>query len=161
MSLMAQSQALVNVRAPDNQAIAQARLMAVAAIQIDSESTGGQNNALLAPWNYHLTRAFTAPYQPLTTLIDHTGVIPRVAWNNDGSLLASASYDSIIWDTASWQPQTVLTNHVPGIGYGNLTWNSDGSRLASTSYNNTIVIWDTGTWQPLIVLPNTQIQLQT
>ncbi len=52
MSLIAQSQSLMNISMPDNQAVAQARLMAVAAKQIDQDVTNEQNNPLLTSWNY-------------------------------------------------------------------------------------------------------------
>lgn len=155
-SLLAQSQALMDVRSPDNQAVARARLMAVAATQIDRE-TSGQNSSLLIPWSYDLTRAIPAPYQPLTTLLGHTDVVGNISWSADGSRLASASYDGTvaIWQadesqSDSWQIITSLTGHRGAVK--SVAWNGDDSRLASAG--GIVTIWDTDSWQPITTLAN-------
>ncbi len=75
-----------------------------------------------------------------------------MAWNGDGSRLASASYDNtvIIWDTESWQPLTTLSEHTD-LSWS-VAWNGDGSRLASASCDDTVIIWDTVSWQPVTTL---------
>ena len=163
MSLMSQSQSLMNVRGPDNQAIAQARLMAVAAAQMEQDVTGGQDSGVLTSWNTYLSQYLTAPYQPLTSLTEQMGTINDIAWSRDSSRLASASCEGvdesgfsctqnemIIWEADGWQPVTTLVEHTDWIW--KVSWNSDGHLLASASADNRIIIWDTLNWQPLTIL---------
>ena len=65
-----------------------------------------------------------------------------MAWNGDGSRLASASDDNtvIIWDTASWEPVTTLSEHTDRVR--SVAWNGDDSRLASASEDRTVIIWE-------------------
>ncbi len=68
-------------------------------------------------WDTESWQAANDPHRPQDS-------IWSVAWNGDGSRLASASDDNtvIIWDTESWEPETTLTDHTavsgawPGTG---------------------------------------------
>ena len=53
---------------------------------------------------------------------------------------ASSDNTVIIWDTASWRPQTTLTEHETKVR--DVSWNMEGSRLASVSEDPKISIWE-------------------
>lgn len=73
----------------------------------------------------------------------HTFVIADLAFNPDGSLLATASWDDTVrlWDVSAAEPLCE-----PLIGHENLVlgvaFNHDGTLLASASSDDTIRLWD-------------------
>jgi WD40 repeat protein len=72
-----------------------------------------------------------------------------IAWNSDGSLLASGEfYKGIIhiWDAAG-NPIAIFEDHTNGISA--LAWGPDDQLLASASPDGTIRIWDTVTMSPI------------
>jgi WD40 repeat protein len=56
----------------------------------------------------------TATWQPVTNLDSHTDYVGSVAFNSDGSLLATGSSDGTIyvWDVASGQQVAMLTSEM-------------------------------------------------
>ncbi len=93
-----------------------------------------------------------ARHAPGQLIGEHNSPVLSVAWRPDGAHLASASFDRtiIIWDTDTWQQETVLEGHNGAVS--SVAWSPDGTRLASTSLDRTVIIWDTGTWQQEAVL---------
>lgn len=78
--------------------------------------------------------------------------IMSLAWHPAGTRLATAAFDGtiIIWETASWQQETILTGHNGAVL--SVAWHPDGTYLASASLDRTIIIWTTDTWQRETVL---------
>jgi WD40 repeat protein len=82
-------------------------------------------------------------HEPVEVLTGHTGSVITMAFNQDGSLLASAGEDQTIriWETQKYTCSMVLhehTNWVSGIAF-----KSDASNLlVSGSYDGTIRLWD-------------------
>lgn len=158
ISLIAQSQALMTQHLPTDQDIVQARLLAVAASQIDVEDS---NISFINTWQERLARNWPKSNTPISSLADHTSWVNSVAWNEEGTQLASGSCgqrgdfscvqgEIIIWDTTTWQPMTTLTDHSADVN--SVAWNADGTRLASGSDDTNIIIWNTTTWQPVTIL---------
>jgi WD40 repeat protein len=78
------------------------------------------------------------------TLQGHSGSVLSVAWNHDGSLIASAcghSYNYTVW---LWDPKTQKNKGTVG-GHSasvcSVAWNHDGSLLASGSFDQTVRLW--------------------
>ncbi|XP_020091782.1 WD40 repeat-containing protein HOS15-like [Ananas comosus] len=72
--------------------------------------------------------------------------LPSLAWNGDGSLLATGSCDFLarIWG-CDGESITTLDKHKGSVS--SLKWNENGDFLLSGSYDRTAVVWDTKTWQ--------------
>ncbi|NRB22012.1 hypothetical protein HRU45_04720 [Candidatus Dependentiae bacterium] len=76
------------------------------------------------------------------TLNDHRDFVNSVAWNPDGTQLASGSSDETI---KIWNPHAgillhTLNGHTDWVR--SVAWNPDGTQLASGSYDRTIKIWN-------------------
>ncbi|OQE07888.1 hypothetical protein PENFLA_c154G04290 [Penicillium flavigenum] len=91
--------------------------------------------------------------QCASILEGHSGSVNSIAWSQDGSRLASASYDNKvkIWDPATGQCALTLEGHSGPVN--SIAWSQDGSRLASASYDNKVKIWDPATGQCALTLP--------
>lgn len=76
--------------------------------------------------------------------ISHRGIF-SVAFNQDGTLLATGGRDGVVhlWDTATGQVQHTLEGHTTAIRL--LDWQADN--LASVGFDHTISIWNTATNQ--------------
>ena len=82
-------------------------------------------------------------------LAEHTSEVRSVAFNPDGSTLASGSQGGTIhlWDATTGQHQHALTGHRSAIN--SVAFNPDGSTLASGSQGGTTRLWDATTGQHL------------
>jgi WD40 repeat protein len=83
-------------------------------------------------------------------LIGHTNDVIAAAFNADGSLLATASFDfsAIIWDTRDNSKKLVLqhTNVVTSVTFRKRLNNGDNRELIATgSWDGTAVVWDAST----------------
>ena len=76
-----------------------------------------------------------------TDLGSHTQYVLSVAFNHNGSVLASGSYDDTIklWRMSDNTEIATLTGHSHNVI--SVAFNHDGSVLASGSYDNTIKLW--------------------
>ena len=80
-------------------------------------------------------------YSRLYTLHEHTGSVSGTAFNHDGTLLASASYDGTVrlWDMKDGHEVTKLTDQplpVKGVDFS-----PDGSRLVTARADGTISVY--------------------
>jgi len=75
-------------------------------------------------------------------LSGHPDGIQSVAWNPDGTILATAPNDGTIklWDAASGRFLNALVGHENGVF--SVAWAPDGQRLASASLDQTVRLWD-------------------
>jgi hypothetical protein len=139
-SLQANSRALV-ANQPNNQELAKARLLAVEGLEVNEQVGSLDDKTGSVSLLFSLGYEQPIAYQPVTILRNHSNEVTNVAWNGDGSRLASASTGNtvIIWDTANWEPVTLLSGHTNQVT--NVAWNGDSSRLASASWDTTIIIW--------------------
>lgn len=90
---------------------------------------------------------------PGATLVGHTGDVGALAFNPDGTLLATGAQDDTfvrIWETATGREVQALEGHTDWIR--SLAFSPDGTLLASGAADRTIRLWDTQTWQELAVL---------
>ena len=74
----------------------------------------------------------------------HSRSVASVAWNNDGSKLATGSCDETvkIWETSTDTCVSTLNGHSRSVT--SVAWNNDGTKLASGSYDSTVRIWSVG-----------------
>jgi WD40 repeat protein len=81
--------------------------------------------------------------------------IHSMAFNPDGSLLATAGGDQVIhlWDAATLEPRGMLRGHEDEIW--SVSFSPDGRQLLSSSKDGTVRIWPTNAPAPLIAVePN-------
>jgi WD40 repeat protein/tRNA A-37 threonylcarbamoyl transferase component Bud32 len=79
------------------------------------------------------------------TVMVHKSPVMALAWNKDGTLLASASFDTEVqlWDVAAGALRARLGGHK--LRVQGLTWSPDGAMLASAGLDGTIHLWDAAT----------------
>ncbi|MFL6260862.1 MAG: pentapeptide repeat-containing protein [Thermoanaerobaculia bacterium] len=82
----------------------------------------------------------------------HTGAIQSVAWNPDGTVLATASDDGTIklWDAASGRLLNTLAGHESWVR--SVAWAPDGQRLASAGDDKTVRLWEASSGRALNTL---------
>jgi eukaryotic-like serine/threonine-protein kinase len=87
---------------------------------------------------YYMWRLCHADYQ---TLQGHTGVVFSLAYSSDGSMLATATDDTIrLWDVKSRRLLRTLHGHRDMVTF--VTFHPDGKRIASGSTDGTARVWD-------------------
>lgn len=89
---------------------------------------------------FSVTRTFEPP-----ALTGHDGIVGRIRYSEDGTLLASATTrgDIIVWDALRCTPRTRMKD--PSGFTGGLAWLEDGRRLAITSNVSDMRIFDSVT----------------
>ena len=99
--------------------------------------------------------ADTAQTELLATLNGHTGSVNAVAFNPDGSLIATASSDSTarLWDPATGDERATLRGHTDVVT--DVAFSPDGTLLATASRDGTAKLWDVATIQELAMLVHT------
>jgi WD40 repeat protein len=84
-------------------------------------------------------------------ILQHPGGVSAVAFNRDGTRLASAGGKNVkVWDTKTGREVLSLGGHswiVSSVAYSR-----DGKRLASGSTDETVRVWDATTGKELVVL---------
>jgi WD40 repeat protein len=85
-------------------------------------------------------------------LVGHSGPVTSVAFNSDGSRLASASWDQTVrvWDATNHKELLVLRGHRHFVG--DVAFSRDDSRIASASQDGSAKIWNGSTGQELLTL---------
>jgi WD40 repeat protein len=106
---------------------------------------------------YGITILDATTRQPITTFEGHVCAVNSVAWNFDGSKLASASDDGTarVWDTTTGQLLSVLQDsYGRGISVTGLVWSPDGQKLAHfvDMGRSPLIIWDPNTGETLTII---------
>ena len=75
------------------------------------------------------------------------GVVEGLAWNGDGSRLASSSEDGTIrlWAGEPLETVAILTGHAASVD--GIAWHPDGERLVSASADQTVRLWRFNPWR--------------
>lgn len=100
--------------------------------------------------------------ESLRTFADPTGPATSLAFNHDGSLLASGSagllfgahsdeYAVIIWDTATGR-EVLRLDWDARLAVYSLDFSADGTMLATVDQNGTVQVWDAATGE-LLAMP--------
>ena len=86
------------------------------------------------------------------TFLGHAHRVTAVAFNPDGTRLASGSWDQTVkvWDVATGREILSLTEHTGATT--SVCWSQDGNRLVSGSSDKTVRVWDAHTGRQLHVL---------
>ena len=117
-----------------------------------------EGDVIFAVWNYsgtllaigsHATIRIwdTNTWTCIQTLEGHTRSVMSVAWNHQGTMLVSGSWDKTIkiWDTATWECIKTLEEHTQPVY--SVAWNKGDPMLASGDGNGIIKIWNSNTWK--------------
>ena len=80
--------------------------------------------------------------EKLFTLNGHVSTVHTLAFNPDGTMLASGSYDRkvVVWDANTGEALFTLAGHSGSIF--SMSFNSDSSKLVTASDDGTLRIWD-------------------
>jgi WD40 repeat protein len=78
--------------------------------------------------------------EPVRALHGHSSKVVALAWNPDGSRLASVDVRGVLtlWDAVLGMEVFVLE------GYRTVAWSSDGKRLAAGGADDTTMVWSVG-----------------
>jgi WD40 repeat protein len=93
--------------------------------------------------------------------LSHTDYVSDLAFNADGSLLATGARDGTVtaWAVATGEKTAAFKGHDKGKGVSSIVFSPDGKRLASTATDKTVRIWDTRTGEEVLVIkdPKTSV----
>ncbi|MBN1993356.1 MAG: protein kinase [Anaerolineae bacterium] len=106
--------------------------------------TIGTRSSLLASLTYN---------PALTTFLQgHTNVVYTVAYNPDGTQLATGAEDqtAIIWDVVTGQRFATLKGHTGPVS--SVAYRPDGTQLATASWDKTVIVWDVASGQRFLTL---------
>jgi WD40 repeat protein len=89
----------------------------------------------------------------LFALAGHTSFVTALAYNRDGSLLASAPHDQTVrlWDGRQGKERGVLRGHTDRVN--DLAFSPRGDALASCGIDGTVKIWDVASGRELFDFP--------
>jgi eukaryotic-like serine/threonine-protein kinase len=95
----------------------------------------------------------SAPTLPATAIdgreFAHPYDVWCVAWSPDGTRIAVASYNVIVWDIVSGKKIATYDEHQHK-DVASLCWSPDGTRIASGGWDKIVHVWDAATGNPLL-----------
>lgn len=105
-------------------------------------------------WNWDPTQSL--PLTKATVLKGHTGYVKSVAFDKEGTVLASAGFDNriFLWDTSTYEqigpPLSVHSSAINSIAFGTkISEDKELPYLISGSNDRTMIRWDLSVHQPL------------
>jgi WD40 repeat protein/actin-like ATPase involved in cell morphogenesis len=110
-------------------------LLAVALSPDGATVAVGSRNGVIRVWK------LSEELATATVLTGHREQVTGLAWNPDGSLLASAGSSLRIWEPTT-RVSRILTDHTAGLT--GVQFSHDGTLIATSSRDNTVRIWGIG-----------------
>jgi WD40 repeat protein/transcriptional regulator with XRE-family HTH domain len=88
----------------------------------------------------------------LYSLVGHTGEVNFIAYNSDGTRIATSSFDGTakVWNAETGKELLTLSGH-DGFVVG-VVFSPDDTRIATSSFDNTAIVWDAETGKELLTL---------
>jgi WD40 repeat protein len=106
---------------------------------------GVDGQSLIKVWD-------VATWSEICTLTGHSSEVNAMQFNRDGSLLASASDDTVIvWDVGTWKKQRAFEHEYAQ----DVAFDPRGQRLASAGWDNRVRLWDLTTGEETGVFAHT------
>jgi WD40 repeat protein len=105
----------------------------------------GANGAIATVSDDRTGRVWSGPaFDQVITLVGHTDLVKDAAFNSDGSLVATASFDSTarVWNAADGSRRATFRHRGP---VSTVAFHPDGSRLLTASNDSTAAIWSLAT----------------
>ncbi len=120
-------------------------LAAGGCVPVDDQNKGcTDSKGQVTFWDITNITNTTEPLNDLQT--SHKGLVKTIAFNQDGSLLASGSFDTsiILWDVSNPNDPAIVGD--PLLGHtsfvNGLSFSTDGKTLASAGDDRNIIFWD-------------------
>ncbi len=127
----------------------------IAAVERAHSADAGQMKALLDQcatdlrgWEWYRLRWLSD--RSRQTLTGHDGAVSGVAWDRDGTRIASGSHDKTVrvWDAATGREILTLRGHTNSVRA--VAFSPDGKHIASSSDDKTARIWDAATGREVL-----------
>lgn len=107
-------------------------------------SAGSDSRIIIAEYSDASTYSNVQDFRTVNQIIidQSFGAVLTIAWNNDGTLLASAGEEGVvyIWDSESGSLVAELTGHSGSVH--RLDWSKDGNWIATAGRDKTVRLWD-------------------
>jgi CHAT domain/WD domain, G-beta repeat len=100
------------------------------------------------------------PSKPIRTLTGHTGMVNGLAFNSDGTVIATTSSDKTarLWDATTGTLVRTLTGHTEKVV--GVAFSPDDKLIATASADRTARLWDAATGTPVRTLTGHKKSLQ-